>query len=315
MGKYKCGVFLPFYAFKTKTPNEYYSRLKTVVLECEGLGYDAVWLDDHLMYGDWQIFEPWTTLAALSAQTKTIRLGTMVTCNSHRNPALLAKTAATLDVLSEGRLEFGIGAGCQEAEHLAYGYGFPKAKVRVERLDEALEVLTKLWTDENANFSGKHYTLKDAVCEPKPIQKPHPPITVGGKGEKMLKVMAKHADRFDWGFLPSIQEYEHKLDVLESQCRNVGRNFSEIEKSCWPGGQVLVAADKSKLEEKLSKFKSPDVSLADYKANALVGTPQECIERLQLYADLEVTYFLLFFADLPNTDGLKTFAEEVAKRM
>ena len=131
MGKLKFGVFLPFYAFQAKTPTERIDQLKNIVLECERLGYDAVWLDDHLMYNNWPILEPWTTLSALSALTSKIRLGTMVTCNPHRNPALLAKTAATLDVLSNGRLELGIGAGAQETEHLAYGYGFPKASVRI----------------------------------------------------------------------------------------------------------------------------------------------------------------------------------------
>jgi alkanesulfonate monooxygenase SsuD/methylene tetrahydromethanopterin reductase-like flavin-dependent oxidoreductase (luciferase family) len=144
LSKYKFGVFLPFYAFQTKTTSEYYNHLKTIVLECERLGYDSVWLDDHLMYNNWPILEPWTTLSALSTLTSRLRLGTMVTCNAHRNPALLAKTTATLDVISNGRLELGIGAGCQETEHTAYGFGFDKPSVRIERLGEALEVITRL---------------------------------------------------------------------------------------------------------------------------------------------------------------------------
>ena len=127
LGKIKFGVFLPFYAFQAK-PNEYYNQLKNVVLECERLGYDSVWLDDHLMYKDSTILECWTTLSALAASTSKIRLGTMVTCNAHRNPALLAKTAATLDVLSNGRLEFGIGAGIQEAEHHGLRIRFSQTK-------------------------------------------------------------------------------------------------------------------------------------------------------------------------------------------
>ena len=251
MGKLKFGVFLPFYAFQAKTPNEYFEASQNIVLECERLGYDSVWLDDHLMYNNWPILEPWTTLSALSSLTSKIRLGTMVSCNAHRNPALLAKTAATLDVLSNGRLEFGIGAGCQEAEHLAYGFGFPKPSVRIERLGEALEVITRLWTQEKANYQGKHYTLKDAVCEPKPLQKPHPPITVGGSGEKLtLKVTAKYADRFDWGSLPSVDDYKRKLEVLEEQCKVVGRDFGEIERSCWPGGQVLIAQNQREVRAK-----------------------------------------------------------------
>jgi len=233
MGKLKFGVFLPFYAFQAKTPNEQFSLLKNIVLESEHLGYDSVWLDDHLMYNNWPILETWTTLSALSSLTSRIRLGTMVSCNQHRNPALLAKTAATLDVLSNGRLEFGIGAGVQEAEHIAYGFGFPDLSVRMECLGEALEVITGLWTQEKASYQGTHYFLKDAVCEPKPLQKPHPPITVGGSGEKLtLKVTAKYADRFDWGFLASLDLYKRKLEVLENHCLTIGRDFSEIEKSC-----------------------------------------------------------------------------------
>ncbi len=316
MGKNKFGVFLPFYAFQAKAPNnQYYDQLKTIVLECEKLGYDAVWLDDHLMYNNWPILEPWTTLSALSSLTNKIRLGTMVSCNQHRNPALLAKTAATLDVISNGRLEFGIGAGCQEAEHLAYGFGFPKANVRVEGVGEALEVMTRLWTQEKATFQGKHYTLKDAVCEPKPLQKPHPPTTVGGSGEKMLKVTAKYADRFDWGSLSSIDEYKRKLEILKEQCKIVGRDFGEIERSCWPGGQVLIAKGQRELNEMISTRKPTSLPLEEYRRGNLSGTPDECFEQLQVYVDLGVTYFMLSFVDLPSTNGLRLFAKAVADKM
>lgn len=315
MGKPKFGVFLPFYAFQAKTPHEYYDHLKTIVLACERFGYDSVWLDDHLMYGKWPILETWTTLSALSALTTRIRLGTMVTCTTHRNPALLAKAAATFDVLSNGRLEFGIGAGVQKEEHVAYGFGFPPMSNRVERLGEALEVTTRLWTFEKASFQGKHYTLKNAVCEPKPLQKPHPPITVGGSGEKLLEVTAKFADRFDWGFLPSIDLYKRKLKALENQCKAVGRDFCEIERSCWPGGQVLIAQDQEELSEKISRLEPAGMSLEDFKKSVLAGTAEECRERLQVYVDLGVTYFMLFFADLPSVDGLRLFAEGVAKKM
>ncbi len=316
MGKIKFGVFLPFYAFQTKTPNEYYEQLKTIVLECERLGYDSVWLDDHLMYNNWPIFEPWITLSALSSLTSKIRLGTMVTCNAHRDPALLAKTAATLDVISNGRLEFGIGAGCQEAEHLAYGYGFPKASVRIEAVGEALEVITRLWTQERANYQGKHYTLRDAVCEPKPLQKPHPPITVGGGGEKLtMKITAKYADRFDWGSLSSVDDYKRKLELLQEQCKVVGRDFGEIERSCWPGGQVLIAQNQKELEEMISLRKPASLPMDEFRNGNLSGTPNECRKQLQVYVDLGVTYFMLYFADLPSTDGLKLFSEEVVKKI
>jgi len=315
LAKLKYGVFLPFYAFQAKEPKEYYDHIKNIVLECEKSGYDSVWIDDHLMYNNWPILESWTTLSALSSLTSKIRLGTMVSCVQHRNPALLAKAAATLDVISNGRLEFGIGAGVQEAEHVAYGFGFPKPSIRTERLDEALEVIIRLWTQEKASYDGKYYTLKDAVCEPKPQQKPHPPITVGGSGEKLLKVTAQYADRFDWGFLPSIEAYKRKLETLEQKCKSVGRNFTEIERSCWPSGQVFIAKDETILAEKIAKIKPANISVQEFKKTALTGTPEQCRERLQVYVDLGVTYFMLFFADLPSIENLRLFAETVAGKI
>ncbi len=309
MGKIRFGVFLPFYAFQSK-PNEYYTQLKNVVLECERLGYDSVWIDDHLMYKDSMILECWTTLAALAASTSKIRLGTMVTCTAHRNPAILAKAAATVDVVSNSRLEFGIGAGIQEAEHNAYGFGFPSAANRIERLEESLEVIRRLWAYPKASYQGKHFTLKDAVCEPKPLQKPRPPIIVGGSGEKRtLKVAAKYADRFDWGFLPSIEEYRHKLAVLHRYCHEIGRDFRTIEQSCWPAGQLLIAHDQNELELKIAEYKPAGVSLEDFKQYTLMGTAQDCVRGFQAYADLGVTYFMLYFADLPGTEGLRLFKE------
>lgn len=316
MVKLRFGVFLPFYSFQTKTPNEYYEQLKTIVLECERLGYDSVWLDDHLMYNNWPILEPWITLSALSALTSKIRLGTLVSCNAHRDPALLAKTAATLDVLSNGRLELGIGAGCQETEHLAYGYSFPKARVRIERVGEALEVIKRLWTQERASYQGKYYTLRDAICEPKTLQKPHPPITVGGGGEKStMKITAKYADRFDWGSLSSTHDYKRKLELLQEQCKITGRDFGEIERSCWPGGQVLIAQSQKELEEMISQSKPASLPMDEFRKGNLSGTPKECRKQLQVYVDLGVTYFMLYFADLPSTDGLKLFSESVVKKI
>ncbi len=316
MGKLKFGVFLPFYAFQAKEPKEHFSLIRDLVLECERLGYNSVWLDDHLMFNDWPILECWTTLSALSSLTSRIRLGTMVSCNGHRNPALLAKMAATLDVLSNGRLELGIGAGTQETEHTAYGFGFPPSNVRIERLSEALEVIRHLWTQEKANYQGKHYKLKDAVCYPKPMQKPYPPITVGGSSELIMrKATAPYADRFDWGYMPSIEAYKCKLAILENQCKAIGRNFSEIERSCWPGGQVLIAEDQRELGKKVSERKPADVSLEAFKKTTLIGTPDECLKQLRVYVDLDVTYFMLFFADLPSLDGLRLFAEKVNRQM
>ena len=317
MGKLKFGVFLPFHMLPAKgiPPTRRFSTIRDIVLECEKLGYHSVWLDDHLMYNDWPILECWTTLSALAAHTSKIRLGTMVTCNAHRNPAVLAKAAATLDVISGGRLELGIGSGVQEKEHRAYGFGFPKFSVRAERLGEALQVTRQLWTQEKASFQGKHYALRDAVCEPKPVQKPHPPITVGGSSELLLRTAtALYADRFDWGLQP-IEMYKNKLKFLESYCKIIGRDFAQIEKSCWPAGQVLIAENQKDLDKKISRHKPPNVNLEEFKKTTLAVTPVKCIEQLQGYLNLGVTFFMLYFADFPSTEGLKLFAEKAACKL
>ena len=318
LSQFKFGVYLPFYVFKFDASDSLsaFDRVRSVVLECERLGYHSVWLDDHLMFGKSPILECWTTLSALSAITKRIRLGTMVSCNSFRNPSLLAKMAATFDVISGGRLELGIGAGVQRSEHVAYGIPFPKLNARIRRLKEAVEIIRKMWTEEKASYCGKYYRLKEAVCEPKPLQKPHPPITIGGSGEKLtLQVTAQYADRFDWGYLPSLELYKHKLDVLKSHCKAVGRDFQEIEKSCWLGGQIFIAQNLKELDEKVSRWKPKNDSMKDFQKHSLIGTPDECRRKIQQYANLGVTYFMLFFGDLPSVDGVRLFAETVVKKM
>ena len=318
MNKVNFGVFLPFYAFEfgEKNTSPLFNRVRDVVLECERLGYHSVWLDDHLMFGKRPILECWTTLTALSSLTTRIRLGTMVLCSSFRNPALLAKMTATLDVISGGRLQFGIGAGVQKEEHVAYGMPFPEAKIRIERMKEAVEIIKKMWTEEKTSYKGKHYEINEVICEPKPLQKPHPPITIGGGGEKLtLKVTAQYANRYDFGYLPSLELYKHKLEVLENYCRVVGRDPQEIEKSCWSGGQVLIARNQKELRKTVLAHKPQSVSLRDFEKLNLVGTPASCLKKLQPYVDLGVTHFMLFFGDLPSLDGLRLFAGSVIKKM
>lgn len=309
----KFGVFLPFYAFRTiKTGSVSFNLIRDIVLECERLGYYSVYFDDHLLLNKMQILECWTTLSALSSVTEKIRLGTMVTCNSFRNPALLAKMAATVDNISNGRLEFGIGSGIQKNEHNAYGFSFPSSKVRIERLSEAVEIIKKMWTEEKASYKGKHYMIRNAVCEPKPTQKPYPPITIGGGGEKLtLKVTAQHADRYDWGYLSSVEVYENKLKILKKHCESVGRSFNEIEKSCWPAGQLLIGENRKELKKNVSSWLPEGVSLEKFMQISFVGTPKDFMKRLQQYIDMNVTHFMLFFADLPDLKSLRLFAENL----
>ena len=318
MKKIRFGVFLPFYGFSAGRKNfkSPFDLLRDVVLECESSGYDCVWLDDHLMFGKQPILECWTKLSALSTITSEIRLGTMVLCSSFRNPALLAKMTATLDVISDGRLEFGIGIGVQEDEHEAYGIPFLNPRARVDRMRETVEIVAKLWTEGKTSYEGRYYRISEALCEPKPVQKPHPPITIGGGGEKLtLKVTAEYADRYDWGYVPSLEIYKHKLEVLEGYCKAVGRDFKDVEKSAWLGGQIFIVSDQKELDKRVKQLKPKDISLKDFKKYNFVATPEGFRQEIQQYAKLGVTYFMLFFGDLPEVSSLKFFAEEVVKKM
>lgn len=309
----KFGVYLPFYSFGFNNYRSF-EILKEVVLQCEQLGYHSVWLDDHVMYGEKPILECWTLLSALSTLTRKIRLGTLVLCNQFRSPALLAKMAATLDVISDGRLEFGIGAGIQREEHEAYGFQFPNLRTRAEQLSEALEIIKRVWTLEEATFNGIYFRINGAKCVPKPIQKPHPPIIIGGRSKPILEVTAKYADRFDWGPLP-VEQYERKLSLLKTYCKKVGRNLECIEKSCWIRGAIYLANNESELKQKIFAWKPENVSLEVFNKMNFVGTPEDLINEMQPYLDMGVTFFMLYFGDLPMGESLKIFAETVLREL
>jgi F420-dependent oxidoreductase-like protein len=195
----------------------------------------SAWVFDHFMpLGPDQtgpIFEGWTLLAALAAQTQRLRMGVMVTGNTYRHPAVLAKMAATVDVVSGGRLDFGLGAGWFEAEHTAYGIPFYPPGERIRRLGEACEVISLMWTETAPDFDGQYYQLKQAYCEPKPIQTPHPPFVIGGSGERRtLRVVARYADIWNFGG-GDVDEFRHKSRVLDDHCAAIGRDPAGVERS------------------------------------------------------------------------------------
>jgi F420-dependent oxidoreductase-like protein len=197
--------------------------------------FEHAWLFDHFapIQGDLDgpCLEGWTTLAALAAQTTRIRVGLMVTGNTYRHPAVLAHTAATVDVISGGRLDFGIGAGWNEYEHASMGIPLYKPGERIRRLGEACEIAKRLFTQHLTDFDGRYYQLKDARCEPKPIQKPYPPFVIGGSGEQLtLRVVAQYADI--WNFAGgTVDTFKNKVEILRQHCRDVGRDPDEIELS------------------------------------------------------------------------------------
>jgi F420-dependent oxidoreductase-like protein len=197
--------------------------------------FQGFWMFDHFVPINGHVEGPcmdgWTLLGALAAATKRLRLGLMVGCNGYRNPAVLAKIATTVDQVSGGRLDMGLGAGWNEPEYNMYGIPFPPPAQRIRELDEACQMLKLLWTQELSDFEGKYYTLKEARHEPKPVQKPYPPITIGGAGEQLtLRVVAKHAGMYN-GPGGDLQVLAHKNKVLEEHCAAIGRDPKEILRS------------------------------------------------------------------------------------
>ena len=188
--------------------------------------FDSLWLPDHVQYAGHKVAEGWSLLTWALARYPDKLCGHEVLCNSFRNPAHLAKMAATLQALSGGRLVLGIGAGWNEEEYRAYGWPFPPARVRIEQLAEAIELIRAMWTQAPARYDGKHYRIDGAYCEPRPA--PCPPVMVGGHGERyLLRVVAQHADWWNYPFR-GLDLYAHKQEVLKWHCRDVGRNYDEI---------------------------------------------------------------------------------------
>lgn len=296
-----------------------YEDVKRTVLECERHGFDFVWISDHLedFIAQNSYLECWTTLSAIAEATQKIRLCTLVLNNQFRHPSLLAKMAATLDTISKGRLDFGIGAGWLEKECVSNGIQFPSASVRIEQLEEAIKLIRELWRSDNVSFAGKYYSLTSASCNPKPVQIPYPPIWVGvmKSGTRMLEMIAKYADVWTISslYLPQPKEYQRIRLGLDEICRKIGRNPSLLRSAVGVG--CVVAKDEAKLREKVQKFKPVSISTKNYttKQMRIEGTPDQCIEALRVYAELGVTRFVMNFPDIVTADSIKLFGENVIR--
>ena len=279
---------------------------------CDELGYHSVWFYDHILgMGelDLDIFESWTLMSALSTVTSNVRLGTMVLCNSFRPPALLAKMASTLDVISGGRLEFAMGAGWFEPEYRAYGYDFPDPATRIKQLAESVKIIKALWTEEKPDVDGKYYRIKDAYCNPKPVQKPHPPVIIGGAGEKhLLRVVAEHANEWNCPANHSLS-IDSKLQVLKKHCTAVGRNPDNIKIS--QQTVCVLAKDEAELAEKLPKAQMRYGFFGDVEKLGIIVTPDQCIRKIEENEKKGITKYTIFFSDIMNHATLKFFAREV----
>ena len=300
-----------------KDPIEQYETMTRFAQEAERLDYDSIWLYDHFHTVPTSqlqtTFECWVSTAALARDTSTIRIGQMVTCNNYRNPALLAKMASTVDVLSHGRLDFGIGAGWHEEEFVAYGYPFPDGPQRLRMLEEAVQIILKMWTEPYATFEGRYYSIRGAINEPKGVQKPHPPIWIGGSGEKVtLKLVARYADACNVVAGTDVQGYRHKLEVLKQHCDNVGRDYNTIIKSAHIFITLLEPGqDPEKATEKQRMLRG-GISLEEYRTGTFVGTPRQTIEYLHELQSTGLEYLIIYFRnDLTGPDTLRLFAQEV----
>jgi F420-dependent oxidoreductase-like protein len=268
------------FGIKTAQQNTTYENMLRVWNEADGIeSMEHAWAFDHFIPLTADITGPnlegWTLLGALAARTERIRLGLMVTGNTYRHPAVLANIGATVDVISNGRLDMGIGAGWNEIEHNMYGMPLYAPGERIRRLGEACEVMKLLWTETRANFDGKYYQLKDALCEPKPVQKPYPPFVIGGSGEQLtLRVVAKYASV--WNFVGgSIEDFQHKNDVLNERCAEIGRNPAEIERS------IQIRINYTNLGESLEVIRPYIAEGATHIILNLVAPyPQEIVHRL-----------------------------------
>ncbi len=285
------------------SPN--YRELATLCRRCEVVGFDSAWLMDHLTWGpNDAVLECWTTLSALSRETSKIHLGPFFLCNGYRNPALVAKMAATLDIISDGRLELGMGAGWKEDEYRAYGYPFGPPAERIARLDEAVSIIKLMWSGKPVTFRGKYYNVLEAVCRPKPAQPEGPRLWIGGGGEQLtLRVTAKHADACNFsGLSTSLQKFQRKVAILERHCRSVGRRPDEIVKSVTL--ELILGKDEDEArqnERQAPPSRSPE--------NRFVGTPSHCISFLQGFIDSGASYFMLHVEDLLSS--LNLFEKDV----
>jgi F420-dependent oxidoreductase-like protein len=301
--------------FGVQTPPQHttYQGLREVWKLVDSLGYDTAWVFDHffpiMSDPSGPCFEGWTALAALAAETSLVQVGVLVTGNTYRHPAVLAKMGATVDHTSGGRLIMGIGAGWFELEHAAYGIPFYSTAERIRRLDEAAEIIKRLWTEKQVTFEGRYYQLRDAYSEPKPLRQPRPPIMIGGSGEKlMLKVIAKHADQWNTFGPPAL--FRHKIGVLHDHCAAVGRDPAAIEVS-WAGAGIVT--DSSEEKQQVVRLMADAFGRTDEEVEPglLVGTAEEVRDRINQFIEAGVTHFILI-ANAPfNADSIRRFAEEV----
>lgn len=311
---------------------------RDTVVECERLGYDSLFVADHVFLGrDGAIFEGWTLLSAFAAMTERMKLAPIHLCDSFRNPALTAKMVATLDHVSNGRFLLFYDYGWRRAEFESYGFEFESSDdERARKMEEGLRILKGMLTEERFSFEGEFYRVKETLCAPKPVQRPHPPIWMGETNNRvMTRAIARHADVFN-SMPASVAGFQRKLEVLEEAFAHEGRALSSIGLSLET--QILVAKtdgaidacfrrmeeikpERSSDEDILDQMKATNPALESYGSRRdlenefLIGTPDVVVDRVKEYTNLGVTHFMLWFMDFPSMDGIRLFAEEVLPKV
>ncbi len=294
-------------------PVEQYEAMTRAAKAIDGLpAYDSIWVYDHFHTVPSPemetTFECWTTTAALARDTRRVRVGQMVSCNGYRNPALFAKMASTVDVMSNGRLLCGLGAGWYEHEWRAYGYGFPETRERMRMFREACEIVVRMWTEDRPVFQGTHYTIDQPINEPKGVQQPHPPLWIGGGGEQVtLKLVAQ------WGNACNVMgdpdTLRHKFGVLRQHCDNLGRDYAEITRSVIMSVYLIQPGEDP--EQATARVRG-NLSHEDFTRWFKVGTSEQIVEQLQACIDAGATYFIIYLPRLAyDHEQLLHLTEEV----
>jgi F420-dependent oxidoreductase-like protein len=293
-----------------------WAELRETWQEVETLGFDTLWVNDHLLPSvgppDAANLEGWTMLGAMAALTTNVRIGVMVASNTFRHPAILAKMATTVDHISGGRLILGIGSGYFVQEHQVYGIPLYTHTRRARQLEEALQVIRELWSEENASFTGTYYQLANAPFAPKPLQKPHPPIMIGGAGEKLiLPLVAKYADLWNAGGL-GIEALARKIAILNEHCGRIGRDGSDIEKTYLT--PLYLRSNPAEVERLLTQIPQVQtLNLEQMRAIILAGDVAAVQRQVQAYLDVGISHIIIALRrpGFYDREGLRLFAREV----
>jgi F420-dependent oxidoreductase-like protein len=317
-GGLRFGVFVPQgwkLEYSGWNAPDAWNRSVEIARLAEELGYDHIWVYDHVetvpRREPTHVFEAFTMLSALSQRTDRVQLGQLVTCAAYRNPGLLAKQAACVDVYSRGRLILGLGAGWYEQEYDSYGYTFLRAGERLDVLDETLQLVRRLWTEETVTFEGKHLQFQGAYCDPKPLQQ-LPSVWVGGGGEqKTLRIAARHADATNWQV--GIDGFVRKSALLERYCEEADRPFDSITRTHGPDCRIFDTDAEARAWCALPDGgglwgRSP---VDEYLRDNLVGTAEQVAEKTQAFVDAGCREFVLWMRDYPSDESVRRFIGEV----